>query len=131
MRWKIPLAKKKAAKDFGPLVDEYVESLSGWQRDVAKGLRKLIKASSQGLIEEVKWGYPFYTSGGKNVCAFMHMRDTVNFVLCRGADLEDPGDLIEGTGRSMRHVKLRRLKDLRKGPFQKFIRETIRLNRGK
>ena len=131
MRRKIPLAKKKAAKSLSPLVDQYVESLSGWQRDVAKALRKLIKASSRELREDVKWGYPYYTSGGKNVCAFMHMRETVNFVLCRGADLDDPGDLIEGTGRSMRHVKLRRLKDIRKGPFQKFIRETIRLNRDK
>jgi hypothetical protein len=124
---KIPLAKKKTAKNFSPLVEDYIASLTGWQRDVARELRKLIKSTTSSLKEEVKWGWPCYTSGGKNVCGFMHMRETVNFVLYRGADLKDPDDLIEGTGRSMRHVKLRSLADLRKKAFQSFIKETIRL----
>src|SRR6478609_2000560 len=104
---KIQLARKKAALNQSALVDDYVQSLSGWHQDVAKRLRKLIKAASKDLTEEVKWGWPCYTCGGKNICGFMHMRDTVNFVLYRGAKLDDPQGLIEGTGKSMRHVKLR------------------------
>ena len=43
----------------------------------------------------------------------MTQRDTVNFILFRGAELDDPEGLIEGTGQSMRHVKLRSVQDIR------------------
>lgn len=131
MRHKIPLAKKQAAvkKQVGlsSLIDEYVGGLAGWKGDVSKELRKLILAASRELTEEVKWGWPCYTVGGKCICGFMSMKDTVNFVLYLGADVNDPGGLIKGTGKSMRHVKLRGLKDIRKPAFTKFIKESIRL----
>ena len=131
MRHKIPLAKKQAAAkkqaDMSPLIDEYVEGLTDWKKDVAEELREIIRAASRELTEEVKWGWPCYTAGGKNICCIMNMRTTVNFVLYLGAELDDPSGLIEGTGKTMRHVKLRRIQDLRKPAFTKFIKESIRL----
>ena len=131
MRHKIPLAKKQAAAksqaDMSPLIDEYVESLTDWKKDVAEELREVISNASRELTEEVKWGFPCYTADGKCVCGFMAMKDSVNFVLYQGANLDDPSGLIEGTGKSMRHVKLRSLQDLRRPAFTKFIKESIRL----
>ena len=131
MRHKIPLAKKQAAvkkqADMSPLIDEYVESLPDWKKDVAEELREVISTASPKLTEEVKWGFPCYTADGKCVCGFMAMKDSVNFVLYQGANLDDPSGLIEGTGKSMRHVKLRSLQDLRRPTFTKFIKESIRL----
>ena len=131
MRQKISLAKKKAAvkkqADLSPLIDEYVESLTDWKKDVAEELREVISTASRELTEEVKWGFPCYTAGGRCICGFMAMKDSVNFVLYQGANLDDPSGLIEGTGKSMRHVKLRSVKDIRKPAFTKFIKESIRL----
>ena len=131
MRHKIPLAKQQAAvkrqADMSPLIDEYVESLTDWKKDVAEELREVISTASRELTEEVKWGFPCYTADGKCVCGFMAMKDSVNFVLYQGANLDDPSGLIEGTGKSMRHVKLRSLQDLRRPTFTKFIKESIRL----
>jgi hypothetical protein len=131
MSSKIPLSKNQAAPnqkaDMSSLVDEYVGNLSGWKKEVAEKLRKVIRASSRELTEEVKWGWPCYTAGGKNICGFMDMRETVNFVLYLGAELTDPDGLIEGTGKSMRHVKLRASKDIDRSKFQKFIRQSLRL----
>ena len=131
MRHKIPLAKKQGAAreqaDLSPLIDEYVESLTAWKKDVTAELRAVVRSASRKLTEEVKWGWPVYTAGGKCICGFMAMRDTVNFVLYLGAELNDPDGLIEGTGKSMRHVKLRSLQDIRKSALTKFIRESIRL----
>ncbi len=131
MRQKIPLAKKQAAvkkqADMSPLIDEYVESLMDWKKDVAEELREVISTASRELTEEVKWGWPCYTAGGKCICGFMAMKETVNFVLYQGANLNDPSGLIEGTGKSMRHVKLRSLRDIRQPAFAKFIKESLRL----
>lgn len=131
MRNKIPLAKKQAAvKKKGPmtpLIDDYAKGLTGWKKDVAKELRQVILAASRELTEEVKWGWPCYTADGKCVCGFMDMKTSVNFVLYVGAELDDPDGLIEGTGKLMRHVKLRGVEDIRKPAFMKFIKESIRL----
>jgi hypothetical protein len=134
MRQKISLAKKQAAakKQAGlsPLIDEYVESLTDWKKDVAEELRQVITTTSRKLTEEVKWGFPCYTAGGKCICGFMAMKDSVNFVLYQGANLDDPRGIIEGTGKSMRHVKLRNRKDIRQSAFTKFIKESIRVVKG-
>ena len=87
----------------------------------------MIRSASRELAEEVKWGWPCYTVGGRNVCSLMTMKSTVNFVLFLGAELEDPSGLIEGTGKSMRHVKLRSPEDIDRAKFRKFIKESIRL----
>ncbi|MCE9527465.1 MAG: DUF1801 domain-containing protein [Planctomycetales bacterium] len=131
MRQKIPLSKKQAiVKQQGSvslLVDDFVAGLAGWKKEVAEELRATVLAASRELTEEVKWGWPCYTVGGRNVCSLMAMKDTVNFVLFLGAELEDPSGLIEGTGKSMRHVKLRSPADIDKAKFRKFIQESIRL----
>jgi hypothetical protein len=108
-------------------IDSLIASLPPVQRTIAVKLRRLINAASPALTEEVKWGYPTYLAGGF-VCAIMPMRETVNFVLHRGAELDDPQKLIEGTGKSMRHIKLRKPADIKSRAFAKFIRETIRLD---
>ena len=131
MRHKIPLAKKPAAvkkqADLSPLIDEYVESLTDWKQDIARELRQVIRNASRELTEEVKWGFPCYTADGKCVCGFMDMKTSINFVLYRGAELDDPDNLIEGTGKLMRHVKLFMPRDINKPAFTKFIKESIRL----
>ena len=77
-------------------------------------------------METIKWGWPCYTAGGACVCGFMTMRDTLNFILFRGAELDDPDGLIEGTGKSMRHVKLRRPADIRPRQFKAFIKQSLK-----
>ena len=128
---KISLAKKQAAvkkqKSLGTLIDDYVGRLAAWKQDVAKELRALIRSASRELTEEVKWGWPCYTAGGKCVCGFMDMKTSVNLVLYQGAELDDPDGLIEGTGKSMRHVKLRGVEDIHKQAFTRFVKESVKL----
>jgi hypothetical protein len=131
MTGKISLAKKQAAvkkqESLGTLIDDYVARLAGWKQDVAKELRELIHSASRELTEEVKWGWPCYTAAGKCVCGFMDMKTSVNFVLYQGAELDDPDGLIEGTGKSMRHVKLRSTEDIRKQAFTRFVKKSVKL----
>lgn len=54
----------------------------------------------------------------------------VNLYLMRGADLDDPQGLLEGTGKKMRHVKLRTLEEFeqRRNAIRSLIEEASRLN---
>jgi hypothetical protein len=111
-------------------IDEYVEK-AGKQKDVVKGLRALVKRTIAGCEEYVNpWKIPSFDSNGA-VCGFMTGKKHVTFIFLRGAALPDPEVLLEGTGKSVRHVKVRTLADVKRLALKKLIVEAAKLNRRK
>jgi hypothetical protein len=111
-------------------IDEYVEKV-GKQKDVVKGLRALVKRTIAGCEEYVNpWKIPSFDSNG-TVCGFMTGKEHVTFIFLRGAALPDPEGLLEGTGKSVRHVKVRTVADVKRPALKKLIVEAAKLNRRK
>ncbi len=48
---------------------------------------------------------------------------------CAGQSLKDPAGLLEGTGKNLRHVKLRTVEDLKRPELKKLIVEAAKLNK--
>ena len=108
----------KSGKDQKPKpaadpVAAFIEKMPDQQQAIARTLRDLVRQSASTLRESIKWGCPCYAGKG-NVCSIMSYADHVNLALFRGAELADPDRLLEGTGKAMRHVKFRSVKDIRK-----------------
>ena len=57
------------------------------------------------------WGIPTFDYHGP-LAYFMVHAGHITFGFHRGAILEDPQGLLEGTGKALRHVKLRKQEDL-------------------
>jgi hypothetical protein len=111
-------------------IDEYVAK-AGKQKDVVKGLRALVKKTLWGSEEYVNpWKIPSFDSNGA-VCGFMTGKEHVTFIFLRGAALPDPEGLLEGTGKSVRHVKMRTVEDLKRPALKKLIVEAAKLNKRK
>jgi hypothetical protein len=109
-------------------IDEYVAK-AGKQKDVVKGLRALVKKAIAGCEEYVNpWKIPSFDSDG-TVCGFMTGKEHVTFIFLRGAALPDPGGLLEGTGKSVRHVKVRTVADVKRPALKKLIVEAAKLNK--
>jgi len=53
----------------------------------------------------------------------------VTFGFLRGTSLPDPAGLLEGTGKNLRHVKLRTAEDLQEPAVRKLIEAAARLNK--
>jgi hypothetical protein len=93
-------------------VERLLESHAPDVRDVARALRATIRAELPDVVEEVNFGNKLIAFGRS-----MKMRDLlfaviphtahVNLQLADGVDLPDPGGLVEGTGKRIRHVKVR------------------------
>jgi hypothetical protein len=112
-------------------VDAYVRAKNPKLRTVAAGLRALVKKAALALKEGVNpWGLPMFDAGGP-FGYFMIGRSHVTFGLYEGTSLDDPEKLLEGTGKSLRHVKLRRVEDLNRPGFRKLVNFALRLNRKK
>ena len=96
---------------------------------VAGALRSLILEAEPDLSEAIKWGNPTYEKTGR-VCYLAANKDYVSLGFFNGASLTDPLGRIEGTGKKMRHVKVRTLTDIRADQFADWIRESVALNVG-
>lgn len=86
-------------------VDQYINALDADAKRLASELRALIFAAAPAAKEEFKWSRPCYELR-KPFCSFVAHKAHVSFAFERGAELDDPRGLLEGSGKSMRHVKI-------------------------
>ncbi|MCH8342856.1 MAG: DUF1801 domain-containing protein [Planctomycetes bacterium] len=109
-------------------VDTYVKKLPADTRAVVEALRRLIVAVAPNAREELKWGQPWY-AGTKGVCYIAAFKDHINLGFARGAELPDPAGRLEGTGKGMRHVKIRNPKEI-DAAVKNLAREAFTLDAG-
>jgi len=110
-------------------IDAYLEEKTAELSEVAHGLRRLMKKIVPNVKESVNpWKIPTFEAHGP-FCFFMVGKNHVTFGFLRGTLLPDPAELLEGTGKSVRHVKLRSLEDLRNAALKKLIQAAARLNK--
>ena len=74
------------------------------------------------------WKIPSFDSNGP-LCCFMVGEEHVTFAFMRGAALPDPEKLLEGTGKGVRHVKLRSVAEVTRPGVKKLIAEAAKMNR--
>src|SRR5690349_18216689 len=87
----------------------YVKDENPELRKVVSGLKKLVKGTVPGTRETVNaWGIPTFEAEAP-FCFYMVGKRHVTFGFHYGTSLKDPEVLLEGTGKNIRHVKLRNL----------------------
>ncbi len=115
-------------KDALVWINDYVKK-AGEFEVVAKALRTLMKKAVKEVEEYVNpWKIPSFDSNGP-LCCFMVGKEHVTFAFMRGAALPDPEKLLEGTGKGVRHVKLRSVADVKKPGVKKLVVRAASLNR--
>jgi len=109
-------------------IDKYVNK-SGKVPAVAKAVRTLVKKTVPASEEYVNpWKIPTFDLNGP-LCFYMTAKEHVVFGFMRGALLRDPEKLLEGTGKFLRHVKLRSLADVRQPAVRALLKQAAALNR--
>jgi hypothetical protein len=131
--WRLTVRTKGAAmkkiENGSEWIDSYVERKGANLKGVAQGLRQLVMKTVAGAKETVNpWKIPTFESNGP-MCYFAIAANHLTFGFLRGTSLPDPQRLLEGTGKSLRHVKLRTLEDLRQPALKKLIQAAARLNK--
>jgi citrate lyase subunit beta / citryl-CoA lyase len=82
------------------------EAFAPSQAEIVTSLRALIKKSFPKLQEEYKWNQPVYELEGKGVIFIAATKKSINLGFNKGAHLDDPKGMLEGTGKDMRHIKI-------------------------
>lgn len=109
--------------------EDVVSEASPEIKEIAYTARALLVEIKPG-ITEVPWGnqkIAGYGVGPKKMsehfCYIAPQKNYVNLGFMYGADLPDPEGLLEGSGKLLRHVKIRSLEDLQRPALRKLIEE--------
>ena len=90
-----------------PAIDAYVRSVKGELGALVARLVALVRSNVPGHDELRIHGAPQFCIDGEPFCYVVGYAKHVNLGFCEGAGLRDPEGLLEGTGKAMRHVKIR------------------------
>ena len=93
---------------------------------IEEALRTAIKAELPEVMERVDFGNKLIAYGRSMkmrdlMFAIIAHREHVNLQLADGVDLPDPGGLVEGTGKRIRHVKVRDMADVARPALRDLI----------
>ena len=108
-------------------VNEYLRRLDPQEKAIVVQLRELINVTAPEAEETIAWGQPWWKLNGW-LCTVYTAGGHINFGLSRGAEMDDPGGLLEGTGKGMRHVKIHVMADIKKAAFKALIRQAVEQN---
>ena len=61
------------------------------------------------------------------ICYIGVIKDHVNLGFLRGSELPDPQRILEGTGKQMRHIKIRNMSDLERPAIRAYLQEACEL----
>ncbi len=76
------------------------------RHDTLAALRELVMSVQPGIVEELKWGRPCYSTERGMFCYLHFTKNHATLGFHRGTALDDPKGLLEGTGKDMRHIKI-------------------------
>src|SRR5262245_13297350 len=116
----------RTVDDYGTFEDA-VAKASAHARELAYQLRKLVVNVLPNVVE-VPWPKMRMASYGvgpkkksEHFCYIFAQTDDVNLGFYYGADLPDPEGLLQGTGKLLRHVKIREPKAIRSRALRRLL----------
>ncbi len=107
-------------------VDQYIEKFDDERGAILRRLRSIILRTFPDLKEEMKMGVPWY--GG--FFYLVALKDHVNMGFCFGGSLKKYEKELEGSGKYMRHIKIRSLKEVDEKKIVRLMKETDRIYEG-
>ena len=110
-------------------VDQYISNLPDDIQAMTDSLRGIILNASPELEEEYKWSMPNYSHNGL-ACYLQASKKHVNLGFQKGNELEekDIHNLLQGTGKTMRHIRIKKMEDIKPEVFTSLIQAAIALN---
>jgi hypothetical protein len=110
-------------------IAESLEEFPPHTKRIALKLREIILEADPSVEETVKWNKPTFVSSGNIAFVYSYPgKDYVNLGFFRATELSDPNGFLEGSGKSMRHMKIGSEEDIDREQITAWVREAVELN---
>jgi hypothetical protein len=103
-----PKTKLGPRNDLGAPIEGFFTRQPPQLRAILDQLRAMIAEAAPEATAATKWGMPFYSVGANTLCALAAFKAHVNLILPGPpGTYSDPDGLLEGYGKTGKHLKLR------------------------
>jgi len=106
-------------------VTDYFKNSDQSHQEILSELRKLILSMAPNIEEQFKWSRPVYGIE-KDFCYLKRNKKNVTLGFFEFTKVKTNQDLIEGTGKSMRHVKLKSINEIKDFKIKKMMEEVLK-----
>jgi hypothetical protein len=117
----VAMKKMKAYASF----DEYLKAQSPKNQAIIRSLRRFVTRVQPGLTEAVKWGNGCWIGDDGPVAYVYSATEYVQFGFFYGSSLKDPKGLLEGSGKYVRHTKVRGPSGIDERAFAALLRQAV------
>jgi hypothetical protein len=116
-------------KTASQLIDERIESLTGWRGEALARMRALILEADPGATEEWKWGGPVWSHDGI-ICTGESYKNAVKLTFAHGASIADPKRLFNSSleGKTRRALDIHEGDKVDAGAFKALIKAAVARN---
>lgn len=116
--------------DFGAPIEGFFARQPAHLRAILETLRPLVEEAAPEATASLKWGMPVYAIGRTMMCALAGFKSHVNLILAGppGA-FDDPDGLLEGEGKTGRHLKLRSIDEVPREAVRGWLRTAAQIAR--
>lgn len=110
-------------------VERYIRDLDmdADKMETVIALRDLVRNLVPEATEDIKWGALCSFLGDRAYCGIMPYKNYVSVIFDRGSELDDPRGLLEGGGKSMRHLKIRAHGDIQEKDVGYYVEQSANL----
>jgi uncharacterized protein YdeI (YjbR/CyaY-like superfamily) len=116
------------APDSPDACDAWFRGLSDFAKPICEKLREIVHRAAPDLEEVIRWRMVCF-KGESLIFCIGAFKAHVNFVVARGAELEDPQGLFQrDVDPEGNHVVLRSVADIKPGPLRDLIHRAVKLH---
>jgi hypothetical protein len=109
-------------------VDEFVKhKVLPAHQDIVAMIRQLMRETAPDAKEIISYGIPVWK--GKRILAVISpTKKDITFAFSRGAEFEDKYGLLRGVGKVSKHVKIKRLEDVKKSALRYYVKQAVKFD---
>lgn len=107
---------------FSKEVDTYISESSENFRPILEEIRRIFHAEIPDIIESYKWSRPIF-GVQKDIAYIKEFKQYVTLGFYKASNITSNTELLEGTGKDMRHIKIRSIKEIDETILKKWIKE--------
>ncbi len=112
-------------EDLGAPADAFFAQQPPERREHLEALRALVKKAAPGARESMKWGMPYYELKGGFCALYTSTTYAALSIMAPPEKLDDPEGKLEGTGKTMRHLKVRSAADLDEASILRWVKAAV------
>lgn len=122
---KAPARPYLRREDLGAPADPFFAQQPPELREYLEALRALVKKAAPGARESMKWGMPYYELKGGFCALYTSKTYAALNIMAPPEKLDDPGGKLEGTGKTMRHLKVRSAADIDEASILRWVKAAV------